>query len=35
MHFEFQDEDTWYKFNQAVAKVKGWQLPKQHQKKGK
>ncbi len=35
MHFEFLDEDVWYKFNQAVAKVKGWQLPKQHQKKGK
>lgn len=35
MHFEFQDEDTWYKFNQAVAKVKGWQLPKQHKQKGK
>ena len=32
MHFEFQDEDTWYKFNQAVASVKGWQLPKQHKK---
>lgn len=33
MHFEFQDEDTWYKFNQAVARVKGWQLPKQHKYK--
>lgn len=30
MHFEFIDEDVWYKFNQAVAKIKGWQLPKQH-----
>jgi hypothetical protein len=33
MHFEFVDEDVWYKFNQAVASVKGWQLPKQHEKK--
>ena len=32
MHFEFIDEDVWYKFNQAVAKIKGWQLPKQHVK---
>lgn len=27
MHFEFQDEEVWYKFNQAVAKVRGWELP--------
>ena len=27
MHFEFIDEDVWAKFNQAVANVKGWQLP--------
>lgn len=32
MHFEFVDEDVWYKFNQAVASIKGWQLPKQHKK---
>lgn len=32
MHFEFVDEDVWYKFNQAVASVKGWQLPKQRTK---
>ena len=32
MHFEFVDENVWYKFNQAVASVKGWQLPKQHKK---
>ena len=32
MHFEFVNEDVWYKFNQAVASVKGWQLPKQHKK---
>jgi len=33
MHFEFLDENVWYKFNQAVASVKGWQLPKQHEQK--
>ena len=33
MHFEFLDEDVWYRFNQAVASVKGWQLPKQHEQK--
>lgn len=27
MHFEFIDEDVWYKFNQAVAKQRGWSLP--------
>ena len=27
MHFTFQDEDVWYKFNQAVAKLRGWELP--------
>lgn len=27
MHFEFNDEEVWYKFNQAVAKVRGWELP--------
>lgn len=27
VHFEFLDEDVWYKFNQAVAKVRGWSLP--------
>ena len=32
MHFEFVDENVWYKFNQAVASVKGWQLPKQRTK---
>lgn len=29
MHFEFLDEDVWAKFNIAVAKIRGWQLPKQ------
>ena len=33
MHFEFIDEDVWYRFNQAVASIKGWQLPKQHEQK--
>ncbi len=28
MHFEFLDEDVWYKFNYEVAKLKGWALPK-------
>lgn len=28
MHFEFLDEDVWYKFNAEVAKTKGWTLPK-------
>lgn len=32
MHFEFIDENVWYKFNQEVASVKGWQLPKQRMK---
>lgn len=27
MHFEFLDEDVWYRFNQAVAKSRGWNLP--------
>ena len=27
MHLEFLDEDVWYKFNQTVAKVRGWSLP--------
>ena len=29
MHFEFLDEDVWYKFNCEVAKQKGWALPKE------
>lgn len=32
MHFEFLDEDVWAKFNIAVAKIKGWQLPKMRTK---
>lgn len=27
MHFEFQSDDDWAMFNQAVAKVRGWELP--------
>jgi hypothetical protein len=27
MHFEFLDDDVWAKFNQAVAEVRGWELP--------
>lgn len=26
MHFEFRDEDTWAKFNQRIAKIKGYPL---------
>lgn len=33
MHFEFLDEDVWMKFNIAVAKAKGWQLPKSRKPK--
>ena len=28
MHFEFKSEEVWFKFNQEVAKTKGWNLPK-------
>lgn len=27
MHLQFQNEDVWYKFNQIVAKARGWRLP--------
>lgn len=27
MHLEFIEEEVWYKFNQSVAKVRGWSLP--------
>lgn len=30
MHFEFLDEDVWYKFNYEVARLRGWALPKKH-----
>ncbi len=32
IHFEFLDEDVWYRFNYEVAKMKGWQLPKKRAK---
>ena len=35
MHFEFLDEAVWAKFNQAVAKQRGWVLPKKSGKKRK
>lgn len=28
VHFEFLSEDVWAKFNQSVASVRGWNLPK-------
>ena len=31
MHFEFLDEDVWFKFNYTVAQRKGWNLPKKTQ----
>ncbi len=27
MHFTFQNEETWYKFNQVVASIRGYELP--------
>lgn len=33
MHFEFLDEDIWIKFNQQVAKQRGWVLPKKSKRK--
>ena len=35
MHFEFLDEDVWFKFNYEVSKTKGWNLPKKTEKKRK
>ena len=35
MHFEFLDEDVWYKFNVEACKGKGWSLPKKTEKKRK
>ena len=31
MHFEFLDEDVWFKFNYECAKLRGWNLPKKTQ----
>ena len=33
MHFEFLDEEVWYKFNTEVAKQRGWALPKKAAKR--
>lgn len=33
MHFEFTDEDVWIRFNQQVAKQRGWVLPKKSKKR--
>lgn len=35
MHFEFKDENVWRAFNTEVARIKGWQLPKQTNKSRK
>lgn len=35
MHFEFKDEDVWYKFNSRVAQINGWGLPKKASKSKK
>ena len=35
MHFEFIDEEVWWKFNQAVAKQRGWSLPQTSNKSKK
>ena len=35
MHFEFLDEEVWYRFNYEVAKLKGWRLPKKNEKASK
>lgn len=35
MHFEFLEEDVWFKFNYEVSKLRGWNLPKKTEKKRK
>lgn len=35
MHFEFRDDKLWMDFNQRVAKIKGWALPKKTEKKSR
>lgn len=35
MHFEFLDEDVWFKFNYEAARGKGWDLPKKTERKPK
>lgn len=31
-HFRFKDQDVWAKFNQRIAKIKGYPLPEKYQK---
>ena len=33
MHFKFVDNKVWEMFNRKVAEIKGWQLPKQTDRK--
>jgi len=33
MHFKFKDVKLWERFNREVARIKGWQLPKQTDRK--
>lgn len=35
VHFEFLDEEVWWKFNQTVAKQRGWSLPQTSNKSKK
>jgi hypothetical protein len=35
MHFTFQNEETWYKFNQVAASIRGYELPVQTKKRRK
>lgn len=35
MHFEFIDENIWYRFNQEVAKCRGWNIGKKTEKTSK
>ena len=35
IHFQFTDLDVWNRFNTEVARIKGWALPKQTDKKQK
>ena len=35
MHFEFLDEDVWFKFNYEVSRLRGWNLPKKSSPKAR
>lgn len=35
MHFEFLDEEVWFKFNYEVSKLRGWNLPKKSSPKAR